>query len=116
MIAMTQEANMNDIQVTTINHKRQKLHLNSGQELAIAIENMFDVNIYDGEQKIGQLRFQPLSSLNNPEISPVYKMTRSSILSQKLQHSPDAEVVSKMAMALYCQYTNGRVQNPNFKE
>ena len=97
------------IQIIPINKKCQDMLLGSGQRLKVVIETMFNVKIYDDSVCVINMEFHPLTSLNNPELSPRYKIISSNIETELIHGS--YQDVSKIAMDFFCMYTGGSIQN-----
>lgn len=100
---------MSNIQIIPINKKCQDMILSSGQRLQLVIETMFNVKIYDDRICVINMKFHPLTSLNNPELSPRYKMISSAIETELIHGSH--QDISKIAMDFFCVYTGGSIQN-----
>ncbi|ABE50830.1 hypothetical protein [Methylobacillus flagellatus] len=94
-----------DIQV--INKRDQRITLDNGATLSISVEQIFKVNFYLDDAIVGYLRFESLSSLNNLEIRPVYKLREESFEHPVL--APEADALRSAAIALFQAYTNGKI-------
>lgn len=73
--------------------------------LRMSVEQMFSVNFYLDAEVIASLRFESLSSLNNVELSPIYKI-REEFLDHPLV-AEDASCLRLAAIDHYLAYTNG---------
>lgn len=75
--------------------------------LRMSVEQMFSVNFYLESERIACLRFESLSSLNNLELNPIYKLREES-----LDHplvAADAAPLRLAAIEHYLAYTNGKL-------
>lgn len=96
-------------QIIPINKKTQNLILDSGQQLSVVIDTMFSLKVYESDVCVADMVFQPLSSLNNPDLSPTYKITKADFGNEViLEHS---DVIRKIAIDFFSTYTNGRILN-----
>lgn len=92
-----------------INKRDQLITLDTGDVLSMTVEKMFQVNVYLGDEVAGLLRFEALSTLNNIELSPIYKL-----IEESLDHPSiiqDAKEIRAAAIKLYKSYTNGAVRD-----
>ncbi|HEY0268709.1 MAG TPA: hypothetical protein VGC12_05680 [Methyloradius sp.] len=94
--------------ITALNKKQQELHLNPETSIGLCIEKMFEIALYLSNEEIGRLKFKPLTSLNNLEISPIYKLDEASI--RHLHNSKDRDCIIEAAVNLFEDYTNGSVK------
>lgn len=99
---------MSILYVEALNKRDQRLFLATGAVLELTVENMHEVALYQGPHKVGRLRFEALSSLNNIEISPLYQL-REATLDDGLR--ADAAAIHRAAVALFKAYTNGRIRD-----
>lgn len=99
---------MTVLHVHAINKKDQQLHLSGGQVIGLSVERMFEVGMYLDQQEIGRIRFEALSSLNNPEISPLYKLHTCHADHPLLKRN--FKEIMQVALDLFRQYTNGRIR------
>lgn len=93
--------------IEALNKRDQRLHLDSGAVVDITVENMHEVAIYQGKEKVGGLKFEALSSLNNIEISPLYHLYEATLQSAFGQQMKD---INRAGVALFQSYTNGRIR------
>lgn len=98
---------MTILHIEALNKRDQRLHLDSGAVVDLTVENMHEVAMYRGEEKIGRLRFEALSSLNNIEISPLYHLYEATLQDAFGLH---AQAINRAGVALFLAYTNGRVR------
>jgi len=99
------------MQVVTVTKKDQDLLFASGNTLRISVERMFEVGIYEGVAEVARIRFEALSSLNNLELPPLYRLSAASIsAAMPKEQLADA---GRAAIALFQYYTNGSVRVPD---
>lgn len=104
-----QPLNKRDYQVT-LGHTEADTDLASHPQstvLRMSVEQMFSVNFYLESERIACLRFESLSSLNNLELNPIYKLREES-----LDHplvAADAAPLRLAAIEHYLAYTNGKL-------
>ena len=98
---------MTILHIETLNKRDQRLHLDSGAVVDLTVENMHEVAMYRGEEKIGRLRFEALSSLNNIEISPLYHLYEATLNDT---FGPQMKDINRAGVALFQAYTNGRIR------
>lgn len=99
---------MTILHIETLNKRDQRIHLDSGAVVDITVENMHEVAIYLQQQEVGRLYFEALSSLNNVDISPLYRL-RAATLRQSAV-GPDVKALWRAGIALFQAYTNGRIK------
>lgn len=95
------------IHIEALNKRDHRIHLESGTVVDITVENMHEVAMYHGEEKIGMLRFEALSSLNNIEISPLYHLYEAMMNDT---FGPQMKDINRAGVALFQAYTNGRIR------
>ncbi|WP_334107900.1 hypothetical protein [Methylobacillus sp.] len=95
------------VELHAINKRDQRITLDSGVVLNISVEQIFLVNFYLDGTEVGHLKFESLSSLNNLEMRPIYKINGESFEHPAL--AADAEQLREAAIALYQSYTNGKI-------
>lgn len=61
--------------IERLNKKQYVLWLSDGQAMQLSITDMFSVNVMQKNTHIAYVHFQPLSSLNNIEMQPIYRIT-----------------------------------------
>ncbi|WP_025872026.1 hypothetical protein [Methylobacillus glycogenes] len=104
-----QPLNKRDYQVR-LGHTEADTDLASNSQstvLRMSVEQMFSVNFYLESERIACLRFESLSSLNNLELNPIYKLREES-----LDHplvAADAAPLRLAAIEHYLAYTNGKL-------
>lgn len=99
---------LNISHIERLNKKHYLLCLTDGQMLQLSISDMFSVKVMHAEAEIAYVHFQPLSSLNNIEMPPLYRITNYrapngifSILSDSLLDS---------ILSVYAVYTRGIIR------
>lgn len=95
------------VEIHPINKRDQRITLDNGIVLNISVEQIFRVNFYLDDAEVGHLKFESLSSLNNLEMRPIYKINGESFEHPAL--AADAGQLREAAIALYQSYTNGRI-------
>lgn len=95
------------VEIHPINKRDQRITLDNGIVLNISVEQIFRVNFYLNDAEVGHLKFESLSSLNNLEMRPIYKINGESFKHPAL--SADTEQLREAAIALYQSYTNGKI-------
>lgn len=93
--------------IEALNKRDHRIHLDSGLTVDITVENMHEVAIYQGKEKVGRLKFEALSSLNNIEISPLYHLYEATL--QEV-FSTQMRDINRAGVALFKSYTNGRIR------
>lgn len=95
------------VEIHPINKRDQRITLDNGIVLNISVEQIFRVNFYLANTEVGHLKFESLSSLNNLEMRPIYKINGESFEHPAL--ATDTEQLRDAAIALYQSYTNGKI-------
>ena len=98
---------MTILHIETLNKRDQRIHLDSGAVVDITVEHMHEVAMYHGEEKIGRLKFEALSSLNNIEISPLYHLYEATL---QAAFGAQMQDINRAGVALFQSYTNGRIR------
>ncbi|MCB5190780.1 hypothetical protein LG198_08585 [Methylobacillus arboreus] len=93
--------------IQSVNKRDQLIILDTGEVLSISVEQIFKVNFYMNESIVGYLQFESLSSLNNLEMRPIYKVREESFEHPVL--AAEADHLRAAAIALYQSYTNGKI-------
>jgi hypothetical protein len=96
------------LSVSQLNKKHYQASLVGGQRLELAVVDMFNVHVLDADKPLARATFQPLSSLNNLEMQPVYKLAA-------FQDGEGAELhgcqsLLEAVVAIYAYYTNGAIR------
>ncbi|KQT38176.1 MULTISPECIES: hypothetical protein [unclassified Methylophilus] len=60
--------------IERLNKRHYLLWLSDGQSLQLSITDMFNVKVMLADQEVASVHFQPLSSLNNIEMPPLYRI------------------------------------------
>lgn len=95
-------------QMTQHNKKLYGVTLRDGQSLQLAVQDMFTVQLIQHSRVLLNVRFQPLSSLNNLEIQPVYRVAD---MQMDKQINPELEEELLMCVfAVYRYYTRGSIR------
>lgn len=96
------------LSVAQLNKKHYQLSLAAGQRLELAVVDMFNVHVLDAGKPVARATFQPLSSLNNLEMQPVYKLTAFQDGEGKRLHG--CQSLLEAVIAIYAYYTNGAIR------
>ena len=104
---------MSTLKIRQITKKDQQIIFASGVVIDISVENIFEVGMYLDNRKVGRMKFNALSSLNNLELSPLYHLDELSIQPKIKEYSEDLE---KVSVNLFKEYTNGRIRLPQTLE
>ncbi|SDK80538.1 hypothetical protein SAMN05192566_2496 [Methylophilus rhizosphaerae] len=94
--------------IEQLNKKQYRLRLNDGQVMQLSISGMFSLHVMQAEREIAQVILQPLSSLNNPEIQPIYRVTNYQAPTGDL--SLLAEALLDAMLRIYAWYTRGSIR------
>ncbi len=94
--------------VEPLNKKQYLLRLSDGQEMRLYINAMFSAHVTQAEQEVAGVDFAPLSSLNNLELQPVYRVADYR-MSAKISPALAQELLDAMT-GVYASYTGGRVR------
>lgn len=94
--------------IESFSKKHYQLRLSDGQCLSLMIADMFSVNVTLDGEAITQVRFQPLSSLNNLEMQPVYRISYYQAASGGWQ--PLAQALLDTMVDVYAAYTQGSIK------
>ncbi|SNR80289.1 hypothetical protein SAMN05192560_1168 [Methylobacillus rhizosphaerae] len=95
------------LNIQPLNKRDQRITLENGSIIDISVRQIFNVNFYQEDAVIGHVTFESLSSLNNLELQPVYKLKEESLTHPAL--STDATQLREAAITLYRTYTNGKI-------
>lgn len=60
--------------IERLNKKHYLLYLSDGQSMQLSITDMFNVKVLLAGEEVAAAHFQPLSSLNNIEMPPLYRI------------------------------------------
>ncbi|MEZ0211062.1 MAG: hypothetical protein ACAH08_08915 [Methylophilus sp.] len=60
--------------IERLNKKHYLLWLSDGQSMALSVTDMFNVKVMLAGEEVASVHFQPLSSLNNIEMPPLYRI------------------------------------------
>jgi len=93
--------------MTQHNKKLYGVTLRDGQSLLLAVEDMFTVQLMQRRRVMLQVRFQPLSSLNNLEMSPMYRVT--DVIMDEGINPLLGDALLTCVFAVYQYYTQGSI-------
>ena len=96
------------LSVVQLNKKHYQLSLPGGQSLELAVVDMFNVRVMHAGKPVAQATFQPLSSLNNLEMPPLYKMVTFQDGEGEKLHG--CQSLLEAVVAVYAYYTNGSIR------
>jgi hypothetical protein len=94
--------------VTQQNKKQYALTLHDGQALQLQVTDMFNVHLLQQDHPLACVHFQPLSSLNNIEMQPMYR-----VASLRTSTGEDVQLSGELlecVFAVYRYYTNGSIR------
>jgi len=94
--------------VTQHNKKQYALSLPGGQTLELKVADMFNVQLLQQGILLACVHFQPLSSLNNIEMQPLYR-----VASLRTAAGEDTQLSAELlacVFAVYRYYTNGSIR------
>lgn len=96
------------VSVEQRNKKHYQLSLTNGQQLELAVVDMFNVHVMHAGKSVACATFQPLSSLNNIEMQPMYRMVA-------FEDGEGGTLDSWLPLlesvfAVYAYYTNGTIR------
>lgn len=95
------------LSVEQLDKKHYQLALTDGQQLELAVD-MFNVQVKQAGLSLACATFQPLSSLNNLEMQPMYRMVSfQGMVDAKLDR---CEQLLESVFAVYAYYTNGSIR------
>lgn len=97
------------LSVAQLNKKHYQLFLAAGQCLELAVVDMFNVHVLEGGKPLARATFQPLSSLNNLEMQPVYKLVTFQNGDGERLHG--CLSLLETVVAIYAYYTNGSIRS-----
>jgi hypothetical protein len=90
------------------NKKHYALTLCGGQALELRVTDMFNVHLLQQDHPLACVHFQPLSSLNNIEMQPIYR-----VASLRTATGEDTQLSAELlecVFAVYRYYTNGSIR------
>jgi hypothetical protein len=94
--------------IERLNKRHYLLWLSDGQSMQLSITDMFNVKVMHAGEQIAAAHFQPLSSLNNIEMPPLYRIN---------DYQAPAGVFSLLAdsflqaiLSVYAFYTHGIIK------
>jgi hypothetical protein len=90
------------------NKKHYQASLTDGQHLELVVD-MFNVQVMHAGRTIAKVTFQPLSSLNNLEMQPVYKLAAFQDGEGESLHGCQP-LLLETVVAIYAYYTNGSIR------
>lgn len=103
------ELQVTAVQSVTQHHKKQYfLSLHDGSLLQLQVVDMFNVHILQQGRSLVCVHFQPLSSLNNIEMQPIYRIA--SLRNAAGEDVRLSEALLECVLAVYRYYTNGSIR------
>jgi len=90
------------------NKKHYALTMHDGQALQLKVADMFNVHLLQQDHPLACVHFQPLSSLNNIEMQPIYR-----VASLRTATGEDTQLSAELlecVFAVYRYYTNGSIR------
>lgn len=90
------------------NKKHYQVSLTDGQHLELVVD-MFNVQVTHADRPIAKATFQPLSSLNNLEMQPVYKLA--AFQDGEGENLHGCQPLLETVVAIYAYYTNGNIRS-----
>jgi hypothetical protein len=94
--------------IERLNKKQYLLWLSDGQSMQLSITDMFSVKVMQEGRDVAYVHFQPLSSLNNIEMQPIYRITDYQAPSGIL--SVLTEGLLQAVLSVYAFYTHGIIR------
>jgi|GEM_PF-463103 hypothetical protein len=94
--------------VTQQTKKHYALTMHDDQALQLQVTDMFNVQLLQQDQPLVCVHFQPLSSLNNIEMQPMYR-----VASLRTATGEDTQLSTELlecVFAVYRYYTNGSIR------
>ncbi len=91
-----------------LNKRDYQVWLTDGRSLLLRVVGMFDIVVTQDQHEVARIGFQPLSSLNNIEMPPVYRIASY----HALQHAQSAiaRTLLECMLCVYRFYTNGSIK------
>ncbi|AKR42597.1 hypothetical protein [Methylophilus sp. TWE2] len=89
------------------NKKHYQASLMDGQHLELVVD-MFNVQVMHAGRPVAKATFQPLSSLNNLEMQPVYKLA--AFQDDEGENLHGCQPLLETVFAVYAYYTNGSIR------
>lgn len=90
------------------NKKHYQASLTGGQYLELVVD-MFNVQVMHAGRPVAKATFQPLSSLNNLEMQPVYRLAAFQDGDGENLHG--CQPLLEAVVAIYAHYTNGSIRS-----
>ncbi|HSI45723.1 MAG: hypothetical protein ACAH05_06285 [Methylophilus sp.] len=94
--------------IERLNKKHYLLWLSDGQSMQLSVTDMFTVKIMLAGEEVASAHFQPLSSLNNIEMPPLYRINDYQAPSGGF--SLLAEGLLNAILSVYAFYTHGIIK------
>jgi len=89
------------------NKKHYQASLMDGQHLELVVD-MFNVQVMHAGRPVAKATFQPLSSLNNLEMQPVYRLA--AFQDNEGENLHGCQPLLETVFAVYAYYTNGSIR------
>lgn len=105
---MSQTQNVTVVSMVQLNKRHYQLWFGDAQYLQLRIEGMFEVLVTHGVTEVARIHFQPLSSLNNLEMQPVYRVAAYQVSRELVADM--ASGLLESALAIYAYYTQGMIK------
>ncbi len=100
--------NLSVSHIERCNKKHYLLWLSDGQSMQLLITDMFNVKVMHAGQEVAAARFQPLSSLNNIEMQPLYRINHYQAPSGVFSLLNDG--LLNAILSVYAFYTHGIIR------
>lgn len=104
LMAVTENAVLSVMQW---NKKHYQASLADGQHLELVVD-MFNVQVIHAGRPVAKATFQPLSSLNNLEMQPVYRLA--AFQNDRGEHLHGCLPLLETLFSIYAYYTNGSIR------
>jgi hypothetical protein len=91
-----------------LNKRHYLLWLSNGQSMQLSITDMFNVKVMLADQEVAAVHFQPLSSLNNIEMPPLYRINNYSAPTGVFSLLSDG--LLNAILSVYAFYTHGIIK------
>lgn len=94
--------------IERLNKRHYLLWLSDGQSMQLSIADMFNVKVMLSGQEVASAHFQPLSSLNNIEMPPLYRINDYQAPSGVFSLLADG--LLNAILSVYASYTHGIIK------
>lgn len=91
-----------------LNKRDYQVWLTDGRSLLLRVVGMFDIVVTQDQHEVARIGFQPLTSLNNIETPPIYRVASY----HALQHAQTAaaRTMLECMLCVFRFYTNGSIK------